>query len=62
MPGGDAAAAADGEEGDDLLTAVGVEDGGTAWAARAAASWSYRSVGVVRSRWSLVVMRGLWVV
>jgi len=31
VAGGDAAATADGEESDDLLLLVGVEDGGTAW-------------------------------
>ena len=62
MPGGDAATAADGEEGDDLLTAVGIEDGGTAGGARAAVIRRYRSVGLVRFGWSLVVVRGLRVV
>lgn len=46
----------------DLAGEVGVEDGGTAGGARAAVRWSYRSVGVVRFGWSLVVVRGLWIV
>ena len=53
MAGGNASAATDGEEGDDALALVGVEGGGTAGAAGPRTSWSCRSVGVVRSRWSL---------